>query len=109
MHRDFLPIDAHEVLVLDLQWLVLYQLLDHVGQLPTAPALLEIRLVEFGDRLVVVVVDHLELLLSVGVEVDQGLFSHAEPRGFSFLVGLRHQDVFLEWFVQVGVVGEVLG
>lgn len=37
-----------------------------------------------------------------------GLFGHAEPGGFDFLVGLRHQDVGVKGFVQIRVVGQLI-
>lgn len=109
VERDFLPIDPYEVLVLDLQGLVLDQLLEHVGQFLAGPAFLKVRVVELRHSFVVIVVDHLELLLLVGVQVYDGLFGHAEPGWFDFLVGVGHEDVGGERFVQVRVVGQVLG
>jgi len=53
----------------------------------------------------VIVVNHLELLLFVGVQVDDGLLGHAEPGRFDLLVRLGHEYVGLERFVQVRVVG----
>lgn len=64
---NFFPIDPHEVLVLNLQWLILDQLLDHVSEFPTGPALLKISIVKFSHRFVMIIVYHFELLLFVGV------------------------------------------
>jgi hypothetical protein len=57
----------------------------------------------------VIVVNHLELLLFVGVQVDDGLLGHAEPGRFDLLVRLGHEYVGLERFVQVRVVGQLVG
>jgi len=105
---NFFPIDPHEVLVLNLQWLILDQFLDHVSQFPTGPALLKISIIEFSHRFVMIIVYHFELLLFVGVEVYDGLLGHAEPGGFDFLVGLRHEDVRVKWFVQIRVVSQLI-
>lgn len=64
---NFFPIDTHEVVVLNLQWLVLDQFLDHVCEFPAGPALLKISIIEFSHRFVMIIVYHFELLLFVGV------------------------------------------
>lgn len=103
-----LPVDADLVEVVHFERLVLNQFLDHVGELPGGPALLEVGLVELGHCGLVFAVDGLEVLLLGLVQLDEGLLRHAEARGFHTFVSVGHQDVRISGFVQIRMVGQVV-